>query len=84
MTGQHVTDLKTPIGEILQAAGPDGVLLETEGPNRYALIPLDDDLIDYLIERSPKFIEVCRQVRERMRAGRFHTHDVVKKLLLSE
>jgi hypothetical protein len=81
MTVQLVNDLKTPIGEILKAAGSDGLLLEAEGQARYAVIPLDEDLIDYLIERSPKFIEVCRQIRVRMAAGRFHAHETVKALL---
>ncbi len=81
MTIQLVSDPKTPISEILKAAGSDGLLLESEGQARYAVIPLDDDLIDYLVERSPKFIDVCRQIRERMTAGRFRTHDTVKSLL---
>ena len=34
MTVRPVHDPKTPIGEILQAAGPDGLLLETEGQGR--------------------------------------------------
>ena len=81
MTIQPLNDLTTPIGEILQAAGSDGVVLEAQDQGRYAVIPLDDDLIDYLIERDPRFIEACRQIRERMRAGHFRTHEEVKKLL---
>ena len=78
MTIQLVSDPNTTIGEILKA---DGLLLEAEGQARYAVIPLDEDLIDYLIERSPKFIEVCRQIRVRMAGGRFHAHEAVKALL---
>ena len=81
MTVQLVSDPKTPIGEILKAVGSDGLLLESEDQEHYAVIPLDNDLIDYLVERSPKFIEVCRQIRARMTAGRFHTHEAVKALL---
>ncbi len=81
MTVQLVSDSKTPIGEILKAVGADGLLLEAEDQARYAVIPLDEDLIDYLIERSPKFIEVCRQIRVRMATGRFHAHAAVKALL---
>lgn len=80
MIVQPVSDPNTPIGDILRAAGSDGLLLGAEGQRRYAVIPLDEDLIDYLIERSPKFREVCRQVRARMRAGQFHTYDEVKRL----
>ena len=81
MTVQVVSDPKTPIREILKAVGTDGLLLEAEGHARFAVIPLDEDLIDYLIERSPKFIEVCRQIRARMAAGRFHAHEAVKASL---
>ncbi len=63
MTVQPISDPKTPIGEILKAAGSEGMLLDSEGQGRYALIPLDDELIDYLIERSPKFRADCREVR---------------------
>lgn len=80
MTLQRVSNLRTSIGEILQAVGPDGMLLEASGGARYALIPLDDDLIDHLIERNPKLIGECRLLRERMHAGRFHTHDEMKSI----
>jgi hypothetical protein len=81
MTVHLVNDPKTPIGEILTAVGSEGLLLESEGQARFAVIPLDDDLIDYLIERNPSFIEACGQIRDRMHAGKFHTHDAVKTLL---
>ena len=81
MTVQHVSDLSTPIGDLLKTAGSKGIVLEADAGACYALIPLDESLLDYLIERSPKFIEDCRQIRERMQAGQFHTHEAVKKLL---
>ncbi len=84
MTVQRVSDLSTSIGEILQTVGPEGMRLESRGGTRYALIPLDDDLIDHLIERNPKLIEQCQQIRERMHAGRFHTHDEIKDVLRDE
>ncbi len=55
MTTQPVSDPSTPIGEILKAAGAKGVLLESEDYGSFAVMPLDDDLIDYLIERDPRF-----------------------------
>jgi hypothetical protein len=82
MTVQHVTDLSTPIGEILAAVSTEGILLESKEQRRFAIIPLDDDLIDYLVERSPTFIEDCRQIREQMRGGKYHSHEVVRKLLM--
>jgi hypothetical protein len=83
MTIHHLKDMQTPIGDVLKAVGHDGVLLEPDADSRFALMPLDDDLIDFLIERNPKFIEECRQIRQRMETGQSRTHDEVKKLLQS-
>jgi len=81
---QPLSDPKTPIGELLKAAGSDGLLLESEGQGRYALLPLDDDVIDLLIERSPKFRARCREIREQMDSGRFQTHEEVIRQLAGE
>jgi hypothetical protein len=80
MTLRHVHDLKTPIGELLKDAAAEGVLLEAGNQTQYAMIPLDDDLLDYLLERNPKFIDECNKIRGRMRKGSFISHDQVKKL----
>ena len=42
MTVQSISDLNTPIGQIIKAAGSDGIVLESEGQGRYALLPLDE------------------------------------------
>ncbi len=81
MISKQVDNQQIPIGELLQAAAPDGVVLESGGQPRFALLPLDDELIDYLVEHSPKFIEACKGIRERMKTGRFHTHDEVRTSL---
>jgi hypothetical protein len=80
MTVHHLKDLNTPIGDILKDVGNGGVLLESAG-SPYALIPLDDDLIDFLIERNSKLIEECRQIRQRMDTGGSRSHDEVKRIL---
>jgi hypothetical protein len=84
MTVQSVSDPSTPIGRILETAGPEGVLLESEGLGRYALLPLDDDLIDYLIERNPAFRARGREIRLRMDSGQFQTHDEVRRRLVGD
>jgi hypothetical protein len=84
MTIEPAADPKTPIGDILKAAGPEGLVLDFENQSRYALIPLDDDLIDFLIERNPNFRAVCKDVRARMDAGQFVTHEKVKRSLAEE
>jgi len=84
MTVQQVTDPKTPIGDVLPAADVGGVLIESSGKTAYALLRLDDDLIDYLLEHDPRFIRECEQIRQRMRGGRFRAHEEVKRLLTDE
>jgi hypothetical protein len=81
MTIKQVHDPRMTIGEVLRAAGRDGVVLESDGQVRFAVLPLDEQLIDYLVEHNPKFIEDCRGIRERMQRGRFHTHEEVKEAL---
>jgi hypothetical protein len=82
MNIHQVSDLQTSIGEILKSAGANGVLLESNDLPQYALLPLDDDLLDFLIERNPKFIEECREILQRMRNGEFHTQDEVERLFV--
>jgi hypothetical protein len=84
VTVQLVSDPNTPIGWILETAGSEGILLESEGQGRYALLPLDDDVIDFLIERSPTFRARFREIRERMESGQFQTHDEVRRTLSGE
>jgi hypothetical protein len=84
MSIQPVSYPKTPIDEILKSAGSEGVVLESEGQGRYALLPLDDDLIGFLIERSPKFRVDCLEIRHRMDSGRFTLHEEIKRQLVDE
>jgi hypothetical protein len=72
--------MDTSLKDVLEHAGQDGVILGVEGEPSFAVLPLDDDVIDFLIERNPKFIEECRQIREQMRAGMGIPHEEVKKM----
>ena len=81
---QPVRNPDMPIGEILKAAGTEGVLLESEGQGSFALIPLDDDLIDFPIERSSRFRADCHEIRGRMQAGESQTHEDVRRQLVEE
>jgi hypothetical protein len=78
---KKVHDLNVSLGTILKSLGTKGGVVEVAGKKGYVLLPLDDDLIDSLLERSPKLIKECRQLRARMAAGQFVTHDQVKKRL---
>jgi hypothetical protein len=84
MTIYRVRDPQTPIGTVLDEASADGVLVETDNHVSHAILPLDDDLLDYLIERNPAFIEECRGIRARMRAGEAYSHDDVRRILDAE
>jgi hypothetical protein len=81
MTDQLLRDPQTPIGVILEAARPDGLVLESEDQMQFAVLPLDDDVIDLLIERNSKFRAVCQEIREQMKSGQFQTHEEVKRAL---
>jgi len=75
-----LTDRKIPFGDLLENAPADGVLIKTKGHLTYALMPLDDNLLDYLLERDPKFIAECRAISKRMKSGQRHSHAEVLKL----
>lgn len=73
MTTYRIDDFDSPIGEVLQLVGSDGILLQPQGQSPLALIPLDDDVLDFLIERNPRFIDDCRRIRERIARGAVHS-----------
>ena len=81
MNVQQISDLKTPIGEILKAAEANGVVIQADDQEQYALLPLDDELLDFLLERNPKFIEECEQIRQRMMSGESYSQDDVERLI---
>ncbi|MCI0524542.1 MAG: hypothetical protein L0Y75_04690 [Acidobacteria bacterium] len=81
MNIQQISDLQTPIGEILKAADVSGVVIQSDDQEHYALLPLDDELLDFLLERNPKFIEECKQIRQRMMSGESYSQDEVERLL---
>ncbi|MBC8871974.1 MAG: hypothetical protein H8E44_21295 [Planctomycetes bacterium] len=84
MNVKQVSDPQTPIGDVLSAASSDGVLIESEGETAYAVLPLNEDLVDHLLEHNPRFIRECEEIRQRMASGRFHSHEEVKRLLAEE
>ncbi len=81
MNIQQISDLQTPIGEILKAAEETGVVIQADDQEQYALLPLDDELLDFLLERNPKFIDECEQIRRRMMSGESYSQDDVERLL---
>lgn len=80
MAMHRVSDLKTPIGEVIETAAGGGVLIESEGQPAYAMMPLDDELLDYLLERNPGLIEDCARIRQRMQQGESFSHADVRRM----
>ena len=81
MKVKQITDLGVSMASILKSLGPKGGIVEVPGKKEYVLMPLDDGLLDYLLERSPKLIKESREIRRRMTAGHFVSHEQVKKRL---
>ena len=79
-----VSDLKTPLGALLKAASTKGVFIEAGKHKQYVMMPLNDDLIDFLLERSPRLIKECRDIHKQMKAGKFKTHAQVKRMFRSD
>lgn len=80
MTIRNVDDLRTPIGDVLQLTGSDGILLQAQGQTPFALLPLDDELLDFLLARNPRFMVDCREIRQRMAKGACRTQAEVDSL----
>lgn len=82
MTIIHIRDRNTPIGELLDdASRADGILVEIDEQVSHAILPLDDELLDFLVERNPAFMAECDAIRARMRAGDALAHEDVVRLL---
>ena len=72
------------IGELIDQARNEPLIFETEGAENFVLLPVDDELLDLLLERSPRLIEKCRQIRERMEQGEYWTHEQVMEMFREE
>ena len=68
------------IGELIDQAQEEPLVFKTEGEGSFVLLPVDDELLDLLLERSPRLIEKCRQIRERMEQGEYWTHEQVMEM----
>ena len=75
MSIPKVSRTDTSLRTVLQKARAEPVVLQTEDEGDFAVLPLDDDVLDLLLERNPAFIEECQQIRERMRRGDYVTYE---------
>lgn len=81
MNIQTISDLEMTIGEVLKAADATGALIRSDDQEQYAVLPLDDELMDFLLERNPMFIEQCEQIRRRMTSGESYSPEEVERML---
>jgi hypothetical protein len=84
MTRFVVRDDQTQIRALLRAAGTEGTLVETGGRTTHALLPLNEQVVDYLLETSPRLIEECARIRKEMDAGAYYTHEELKQALAQD
>jgi hypothetical protein len=62
---------------LLDRARREPLILRSENSGDFALLPVDEDVLDLLLERNPTFIQECREIQERMEQGDYLTHDQV-------
>ena len=77
MTVKRIDDLKTPIGKIIREAGKDAVLVKSGRKKEFMVLPVDDEVLDLLLERSPRLLRECAQARKEIREGKFRTLEQV-------
>lgn len=81
---EKISPTDTNVTTLLNKAREEPLILHTEEAGDFALIPLDDEVIDLLLELNPTFIGECRQIRERMKQGEYLTHGQVLEALQYE
>lgn len=77
MPVEIINPRETHLTDLLDKASRELLILKAPGAGEFALLPLDDEVIDLLLERHPRFIAECEQIRARMRHGVYRTHDQV-------
>ena len=65
------------IATLLDRARQEPLILRSESSGDFALLPVDDDVLDLLLERDPVFIQECREIQNRMERGEYLTHEQV-------
>lgn len=84
MTTHELGDMQTPIGDVLDQTGQEGLILGISGEPSFAVLPLDEEVLDFLIERDPRFIEECSRIREQMREGKRISHADVREMFTGD
>jgi hypothetical protein len=81
MPVERVIQTDTRIVDLLSRARQKPLILQADDADEFALIALDDEVIDLLLERNPEFIAECKQIDQRMKRGDYLTHEQVLQAL---
>jgi hypothetical protein len=84
MPVEKISDSDVQITHLLSRARREPLILQTGENDQFALLPLDDDVLDLLLERNPKLIAECRGIDERMKQGDYLTHEQVVQALKND
>jgi hypothetical protein len=84
MPVMKAADTRASMNELIAQARREPLFFETDDKEIFVLLPVDDQLLDLLLERSPWLIEKCRQIRERMTQGEYWTHEQVLEMFREE
>jgi hypothetical protein len=77
MPAEKISPNEEHLTALLDKARHEPMILKTAGAGDFALLPLDDEVIDLLLERHPGFIGECQAIRARMQRGAYRTHEQV-------
>jgi hypothetical protein len=68
------------IVSLLDRASREPLILRTENSGDFALLPVDDEVLDLLLERNPIFIQECREIQKRMEQGDYVTYEAAVEM----
>ena len=81
MAIQKISPHAREVVALLDRARREPLILRSEISGDFALLPVDDDVLDLLLERDPVFIHECREIRKRMEQGEYLTHEQALAIL---
>jgi hypothetical protein len=75
MAIEKISPEANEIVALLDRARQEPLILRSDKSGDFALLPVDDDVLDLLLERDPIFIQECREIQKRMEQGDYFTHE---------
>jgi hypothetical protein len=72
---ENISPDQSHLTALLDKALQEPIVLKSAAVGDFVLLPLDDEVIDLLLERHPGLIAECREIRSRMKRDAYRTHD---------